>query len=249
MHLYEQEFDLRAVPKHENLLSYFRNATEERLQEGGIPVRFVVTRTDDSLYRCESGLLTGIEDVSSAARESIFRFNRRKVENTEHFNTVLIVPTGIGAEIGGHDGDAGPVARLLSSACDMIITHPNVVNASDINEIPGNGLYVEGSVLCRLLMGTIGLQPVRSNRVLVVIAAHEDEMFVNAAINSVSAARASYGFQCPRVVALDPSVRMKSRYTSSGRAVGRIERLTELCNVLDEYRAEYDELKRIYSIM
>ena len=78
----------------------------------------------------------------------------------------MLVPTGIGAAIGGHAGDATPVARLLASICDRLVTHPNVVNASDINELPENGLYVEGSVISRLLMGTAGLQPVRSNRVL-----------------------------------------------------------------------------------
>ena len=64
---------------------------------------------------------------------------------------VLIVPTGLGAEIGGHAGDANPVAKLLGACCDKLITHPNVVNGSDINEMPENALYVEGSILDRFL--------------------------------------------------------------------------------------------------
>ena len=48
-------------------------------------------------------------------------------------NIVLIVPTGIGCEIGGHAGDANPVARLFGPCCDNLILHPNVVNASDVN--------------------------------------------------------------------------------------------------------------------
>lgn len=116
-------------------------------------------------------------------KESIFNFNKRKHEDVNQFNTVLLVPTGIGCEIGGHSGDAGPIARLLASACDNLITHPNVVNASDINELPENGLYVEGSVITRLLMGTVALQPVRSNRVLLVIDEHyQDILFDDAAI-------------------------------------------------------------------
>ena len=114
------------------------------------------------------------------------------------------------------------------------------MNASDINEIPENALYVEGSVISRLLMGTVGLQPVRANRVLVIIDAHQDELFVNAAINSVSAARASYGLNCPKVVQLDPPLRMTSRYASSGRAAGEIEGLERICAVLDGYRGEFD---------
>ena len=242
MNLYEQEFNIPVVPKHKNLIAHFWASVKDHLSESEIPVRFVVTHTDNNHYRSELGTLTAMKNVSAVEQESIFRFIHRKIENTDHFNTVLIVPTGIGAEIGGHAGDSAPVARLLSSICDTIITHPNVVNASDINEIPENALYVEGSVISRLLMGTVGLQPVRSNRVLVVIDAHKDEIFVNAAINSVSGARASYGFQCSGVVQLDPPIKMKSQYTSSGRAVGRVERLKELCNVLDEYRGQYDAI-------
>jgi hypothetical protein len=39
---------------------------------------------------------------------------------------VMIVPTGVGASIGGFAGDALPVARALSTVVDCLITHPNV---------------------------------------------------------------------------------------------------------------------------
>lgn len=42
------------------------------------------------------------------------------------YTSVMIVPTGIGAAIGGYAGDALPVARALSSVVDCLITHPNV---------------------------------------------------------------------------------------------------------------------------
>ncbi|CAH2791314.1 MAG: Alr0786 protein [uncultured Caballeronia sp.] len=153
---------------------------------------------------------------------------------------MLIVPTGVGAEIGGHDGDAGPVAMLLSSICDRLITHPNVVNAADINELPANGLYVEGSVICRLLLGQIGLEPVRANRVLAVVGSNECPTFVNAAINSVNAARAAYGLDCPHVLHLDPGIRLTSTYASSGRAAGVVENLDALMALLAEHRGTFD---------
>jgi len=40
-------------------------------------------------------------------------------------NVVFIVPTGIGAEIGGHAGDATPSAKLIASLCDRLFIHPN----------------------------------------------------------------------------------------------------------------------------
>src|SRR5216683_2692711 len=104
--------------------------------------------------------------------ESIFRFERRASENSGKFNTVVLLPTDIGAEIGGHAGDATAIIQLFSQICDVVVTHANVVNASDINESPTNSLYVEGSVICRLLMGTAGLQTVRANRQLVIIDPH-----------------------------------------------------------------------------
>ena len=56
--------------------------------------------------------------------------------------------------------------------------------------MPENALYVEGSVICRLLMGTAGLRRVRANRVLLVIDRHEEVAYSNAAINALNAARA-----------------------------------------------------------
>ena len=38
--------------------------------------------------------------------------------------------TGTGAKIGGFAGDALPVARVMASVADTLITHPNVVNGA-----------------------------------------------------------------------------------------------------------------------
>ncbi|MFQ5914143.1 MAG: DUF3326 domain-containing protein [Nitrospinota bacterium] len=240
MFLFEKEFSIPAAPGHNALLSHVAQALQFRLSDKSYPLRFAITESDSDQYRCEVGVLKGSPWPSASKLDSIFRFAHRAMENTDSFNAVLLVPTGIGAEIGGHAGDAMPAARLLAEICDTLVTHPNVVNASDINEIPENALYVEGSVISRLLMGTVGLQRVRANRVLVVIDAHKDKMFVNAAVNAVSAARASYGFHCPRVVQMEPPVKLKSRYTDSGRAVGEVENINYLCQILEEYQDEYD---------
>lgn len=240
MFVIEKEFEIPAAPGHRNLLAHIPEALKFRLAGNTYPVRFVIIKSDDELYHCELGLLGGMEKLGLQEPDSITRFSRRKTERADDFNALLIVPTGIGAEIGGHAGDAMPVTQLLAETCDTLVTHPNVVNASDINEMPGNCLYVEGSVISRLMMGTVGLEKVRANRVLVVIDKHQDELFVNAAINSVSAARAAYGLQCPRVVQLEQSVRMKTVYSESGVAAGEIENLEYLCRVLQEYEDDYD---------
>jgi hypothetical protein len=43
------------------------------------------------------------------------------------YTSVLIVPTGVGAAIGGFAGDALPVARTLAAVADCVISHPNVI--------------------------------------------------------------------------------------------------------------------------
>ncbi len=244
MHLTETELNIPRAPSGVSLLAWLTRRMAEGLPDGQTPLRLAVTESGERGYRCE--VTTLVQDGAhhypgpTPEDEGALSFRRRLSENTSAFNAVLLVPTGIGAAIGGHAGDATPVARLLASVCDTLVTHPNVVNASDINEMPANALYVEGSVLCRLLMGTAGLQPVRANRVLAVVDAHPNPLFTDLAVNAVNAAHASYGLHCPRVVALDPPLVMRSEYTGSTRAAGRIEHVERLFALLDDRRGEYD---------
>lgn len=239
MRLYE--LDLDAPGGREGLIEHFARSVGDQLEPGEYPVRFVVSSTEaiSGGFHCEVGVLEAGSDRGEARpTPSIFEFRKRPFEDTGKFRVVLLVPTGINATIGGHAGDAGPVARLLAGACDTLITHPNVVNGFDINEMPENALYVEGSVICRLLMGTAGLRPVRSNRVLVAIDRHEEIAYSNAA----NVARACYGLDCPRIVMLDPGVRLVSTYTSTGRAAGRVDNLGAFLDAVGPYLAECDAL-------
>ena len=94
--------------------------------------------------------------------------------------------------------------------------------------------------MSRFLMGAIGLRRVRSNRVLVIIDAHPNERFARATVNAVNAARATYGFRCPRVIVLDPPLPVRGEYTPSGRAAGTVEDLERVFDALDTHRGEYD---------
>lgn len=240
MLLVEKEIKIPKGQPIDSLITYMDRSVKNVLHRDELPIRFVVTESDEEKFKCELGVISHHSDFYPTKDSSIFRFEKRTYENTEAFNAVLLVPTGIGAEIGGHSGDSGPLARLLAASCDTLITHPNVVNAADINELPDNALFVEGSVISRLLMGTVGLQKVRSNRVLLVLDKHEDTFIHECAINSASAARAVLGLDCPLVVMMDDKVLMHSLYSTSGRAVGRIEYLERLCEVLQDHRQKYD---------
>lgn len=239
MRIVERELIVPA-PSASSPLAEVRRAVEERLPPGSVPVRFAVAASDDSGWQCEVGVIEDAEPSRRAAVRSIFDLRRRDAEDAAAFTVVLVVPTGVGCEIGGHAGDAMPVATLLASVSDTLVTHPNVVNGSDIMELPANAHYVEGSVVARLLAGTAGLRPVRANRVLAVVEQHEMQRYRDAAVNSVSAARVAFGLQVPEAVALDPPVMVRSRFTSSGRAVGEISEMGGLLDVLDAGRGSYD---------
>lgn len=144
-------------------------------------------------------------------------------------NVVFIVPTGIGAEIGGHSGDATPSAKLIASICDKLFIHPNVVNASDINEMTENMLYIEGSILDRFLEGQIGLEEVHSNKMLLVI----NGPVKPETINAVSAARATMGADIEIVVLKIPLKMIAS--IISGKASGEIYNLEEATQQISQY--------------
>ena len=64
----------------------------------------------------------------------------------------FIVPTGIGASIGGFAGDASKWARRLAKKSKLIV-NPNVVNAACFSGITENMLYVEGFTLDNFFKG------------------------------------------------------------------------------------------------
>lgn len=156
-------------------------------------------------------------------------------------NIVFIVPTGIGAEIGGHAGDATPAARLFAPLCDNLIVHPNVVNASDLNEMTENMLYVEGSILDLFLQGHIGLKKVRQNKILVAV----NSPATIDIINSVSAARAVLGIDA-EIIELATPFRMVATMSINGCASGDVFGVDELIDQVRPYR--FDALAIISAI-
>jgi hypothetical protein len=93
------------------------------------------------------------------------------------YTAVLVVPTGVGAAVGGYAGDALPVARAIASVVDTLITHPNVMNGAQLYWPLPNACYVEGYGLDQFAAGRWGLRPVHRNRIgLVLDAAIEDDL-------------------------------------------------------------------------
>lgn len=210
-------------------LTYYANSDE-------VLVRFVVEKIYNDRFYCSVNMLSGL----SSGQYPVTTKAITKLRSDDKFRVALVIPTGLGASLGGHAGDGGAVARLMASVCDKLITHPNVVNASDINEMTENTLYVEGYLLTQYLLGHIGLQEIRQNRVLVVVDGSADPIYVDAAINVVNAARVTYGLNCPEVVVLKRPFTMKTGWSSGGHGAGVVDNLEELFEVLDDREGTYD---------
>ena len=144
---------------------------------------------------------------------------------------VLIIPTGLGAEIGGHAGDANPVAKLIGACCDTLITHPNVVNASDINEMPENCLYVDGTMIDRFIVGDINLKRRKRNKILLVV----NSPVKTETINTVSAARYTIGADV-EIVVLDEKLKLISGFTKNGENSGEVLGWKELVAQVRHYQ-------------
>ena len=138
------------------------------------------------------------------------------------FTTVLIVPTGIGAAIGGYAGDALPVARVMAQVCDRLITHPNVLNGAQLYWSLNNTYYVEGYGLDKFAAGQWGLQPVRQNKVgLLLDAAIEPELHLRH-LQAADAVRATLGLELTDYVITDAPLDIELRTAESGASWGTI---------------------------
>lgn len=242
MKIYEERISISPPATDKSQLLQLISCVGERIGANTEVVRLVVTRSTNAAWHLEVASIENQNESLEGRWRSVLTYRQRGPENESAVNVVLVVPTGIGAELGGHAGDAGAVARLFGCVADQVITHPNVVNGSDLNELPENGLYVEGSLLSRLLMGQIGLRPVRRNRVLTMLDDHPERPLVENAINSVGAARAVMGLECPIAVRLKKPLEMRSSYSESGRAAGEVVGLEHLLELADKHADEYDAI-------
>ncbi|MCI0492049.1 MAG: DUF3326 domain-containing protein [Planctomycetes bacterium] len=241
MKVSSQQLTIRHLLGGKSPLTNLKDAVDLAFGPGVTPLRVAVTGKTRAGHLCEIEAVEPKVHNASNEEVSVFDFRPRRHARTNAFNAVMLIPTGVDCAIGGHAGDATPAARLLARVCDQLVLHPNVVNASDVNEQTENCLYVEGSVICRLLMGTAGLRKIRQNRVLLVTEERPDAPnVVDNTINCAEGARATLGMDISEVVVLEKELFMQTGVSDSGRVTGRVERLGHLLDLLHEKRGSYD---------
>jgi hypothetical protein len=138
------------------------------------------------------------------------------------YTVILIVPTGIGAAIGGYAGDALPVAKAIASCVDHLITHPNVLNGAQLYWNIPNALYVEGYGLDKFAAGCWGLRPVHQNRVGLILDQGIEADLRLRHLQAADAARATLGLNLTDYVITDAPLNVELRTAASGASWGTI---------------------------
>lgn len=204
-------------------LSKVSSAFMKNLGKNDYPLRWSIVDVSDDEMVMEATIVkwdSGHPLASTFQNIECLR-PRKKSSQANPFGVVQIVPTGVGCEFGGYAGDACPSTNLLASTVDFLVTHPNAVNASELNEMAENILYVEGKSLDDFLLGHIGLRQVRSNKIGTFVDPTGRD-YADYVINTLNAARAVKGIECKTYTVLEEKLGVKIEWSENGCAVGTV---------------------------
>lgn len=154
------------------------------------------------------------------------------------FVTGMIVPTGVGASIGGFAGDATPYLNLLASVSDVLITHPNVANAAVFQKLPANALYVEGYGLDQFMQGKWALRAGQRQRIGVVMDAGMPEDMRILHINTINAVKSVYGVDIIGYTFTEQSVQTGCEITPSGCSSGYLRNPETILSACRQLQAQ-----------
>ncbi|MEM9923063.1 MAG: DUF3326 domain-containing protein [Cyanobacteria bacterium P01_D01_bin.50] len=138
------------------------------------------------------------------------------------YTAILIIPTGVGAAIGGYAGDALPVAKTMAEVCDVLITHPNVLNGATLYWNLPNALYVEGYGIDKFAQGNWGLQPVHQNKIGLILDKGIEADLRLRNLQAADAARATLGLNLTDYVITDAPLNVELGSAASGASWGTI---------------------------
>lgn len=153
---------------------------------------------------------------------------------------IYIVPTGIGAGIGGYGGDALPYAKKLAKHCEYLIVNPNVANAGAYYGMSDNMIYAEGLTIDKFMEGKISfnfshksLDDIKIGVILDKSANQLPKYVLNANILSINAMRTSVGINISDYIITDKAVgaRIEMR---DGISFGSIDNIETVYNAVDK---------------
>lgn len=139
----------------------------------------------------------------------------------------FIVPTGVGASVGGYAGDASAYARKFAPKSKLIV-NPNVVNAGGFSGITDNMLYVEGYSLDSFFKGEINLIPSKDNKIGIVYDKAIPNDVLNVHINTQSAVKTVYGINLCEYEETEEEVGVEFFINDEGISVGNVINISTL---------------------
>ncbi len=146
----------------------------------------------------------------------------------------FIVPTGIGASIGGYAGDASSYARKFAKYAKLIV-NPDVVNAACFSGITDNMLYTEGYTMDSFFKGEINLLPSENNKIGIIYDKAIPQDVLNIHINTQNAVQTIYGVKIHSYEITDVEAGVEFYMTPDGIStgdVGNIETIGSACEKL-----------------
>ena len=145
----------------------------------------------------------------------------------------FIVPTGIGASIGGFAGDASKWARKISKKCKLIV-NPNVVNAACFSGITDNMYYVEGYTLDNFFKGNCKLNHSNNNTIGVVFDKTIPQSIINVHINTINAVKTVYDINIKDYVITEEEVGVDFFIDKSRCSCGNVKNLSTIKNATEK---------------
>jgi len=137
----------------------------------------------------------------------------------------FIVPTGVGASIGGFAGDASLYARKFAQKSKLIV-NPNVVNAGCFSGITENMLYVEGYSLDSFFKGNLCLvEQTYPNKIGVVFDKSISQGVLNVHINTINAVKTVYGLDIIGYEITEEDVGVEFVIDESGASTGSVKNI------------------------
>lgn len=139
----------------------------------------------------------------------------------------FIVPTGVGASIGGYAGDASVYARKFAKKSNLIV-NPNVVNAGGFSGITENMLYTEGYTLDSFFKGEINLIPSDNNKIGIIYDKAIPQDVLNIHLNTQNAVKTVYGTNIKSYTTTEEEVGVNFYITEEGISTGSIKNISTL---------------------
>lgn len=184
---------------------------------GKVILRWGLVRVEEKKALLEVASLTCSSPVQNLATKTMITDS-----GPGGVHVSLVIPTGVGAAIGGFIGDAGPIARTLDAVADSVIVHPNVVNAGSFYTGSSRNIYVDGLTLDRFFEGKVRLGAFQKTKIGLIIDRLDEKSKITI-LNSANAMCGANAINMIGYIICEEKVRVQVSRSAYGHFVGEVE--------------------------